>query len=105
MNGFDENFVGWGLEDRDLQRRLLMLGIRSYSILHKTAAYHLWHPTAPSFARNNHGTRNLEYYQNKSVSMRCQVGLSQRRANTRDQLANACVALAKPTSPLDPMLL
>lgn len=62
VNGFDEQFVGWGLEDRDLQRRLERLGLRPWSILLRTAPVHLWHPPAPSFARNNAGTFNLEYF-------------------------------------------
>jgi GT2 family glycosyltransferase len=63
INGFDEQFVGWGLEDRDLQVRLERLGLRAWSILLRTAPVHLWHPAAPSFARNNEGTANLAYFQ------------------------------------------
>ena len=62
VNGFDEQFVGWGLEDRDLQARLERLGLRAWSILLHTAPVHLWHPPAPSFARNNEGTANLTYF-------------------------------------------
>ena len=62
VNGFDEQFVGWGLEDRDLQVRLERLGLRAWSILLRTAPVHLWHPAAPSFARNNEGTANLDYF-------------------------------------------
>ena len=62
VNGFDEQFVGWGLEDRDLQVRLERLGLRAWSILLRTAPVHLWHPPAPSFARNNEGTANLAYF-------------------------------------------
>lgn len=62
VNGFDEQFVGWGLEDRDLQVRLERLGLRAWSILLSTAPVHLWHPPAPSFARNNEGTPNLDYF-------------------------------------------
>ena len=62
VNGFDERYVGWGLEDRDLQVRLERLGVRAWSILLRTAPVHLWHPVAPSFARNNHGTANLAYF-------------------------------------------
>jgi glycosyltransferase involved in cell wall biosynthesis len=62
VNGFDEEFVGWGLEDRDLQVRLERLGLRAWSILLHTAPVHLWHPPAPSFARNNDGTANLGYF-------------------------------------------
>ncbi len=63
VNGFDEQFVGWGLEDRDLQVRLERLGLRAWSILLETAPVHLWHPPAPSFARNNEGTANLAYFE------------------------------------------
>jgi glycosyltransferase involved in cell wall biosynthesis len=63
VNGFDEQFVGWGLEDRDLQVRLERLGLRAWSILLHTAPVHLWHPPAPSFARNNESTANLGYFE------------------------------------------
>ena len=62
INGFDEQFVGWGLEDRDLQHRLERLGLRVRSILLRTAAVHLWHTPAPSFTRNGAGTPNLDYF-------------------------------------------
>ncbi len=75
VNGFDENFVGWGLEDRDLQLRLSQLGLRFRSIVLATAACHLWHRPHPTFARNNEGTANLRYFRRGSVSTRCQNGL------------------------------
>ena len=65
VNGFDENFVGWGLEDRDLQLRLSQLGLRFRSIVLATAACHLWHRPHPTFARNNEGTANLRYFQRR----------------------------------------
>jgi glycosyltransferase involved in cell wall biosynthesis len=75
INGFDENYVGWGLEDRDLQLRLGHLGVRFRSILGRTAAYHLWHPRHPTFARNNEGTANLRYYERPEVEIYCRKGL------------------------------
>lgn len=44
VNGFDENYIGWGFEDSDLIIRL-----QNYGIKHKTGQYnipvlHLWHP-------------------------------------------------------------
>jgi len=62
VNGFDECFVGWGLEDRDLQCRLERLGLRVTSILLATAPIHLWHPVSASFSRNGLGTPNLKYF-------------------------------------------
>ncbi len=62
VNGFDEQYVGWGFEDRDLQHRLERIGVRASSILLRTAPVHLWHPPAPTFARNGAGTANLAYF-------------------------------------------
>ena len=78
INGYDENYVGWGLEDRDLQLRLGRLGLRFKSILGQTTTFHLWHPPDATFNRNNVGTRNLEYYQRDDIATRCQAGLFQR---------------------------
>lgn len=75
INGFDERFVGWGLEDRDLQRRLTAIGVRVRSVLHRTAPVHLWHDPAASFSRNNQGTENLRYYMRTSVPSFCLDGL------------------------------
>jgi glycosyltransferase involved in cell wall biosynthesis len=75
INGFDENYVGWGLEDRDLQLRLSQLGVRFRSILGRTAVYHLWHPRHPTYAHNNLGTPNLRYYSRDNVATRCRQGL------------------------------
>jgi glycosyltransferase involved in cell wall biosynthesis len=75
VNGFDENYVGWGLEDRDLQLRLSRLGLRFKSILGQTVAYHQWHPAHQTFARNNEGTPNLRYYQRGEVRTQCLNGL------------------------------
>ena len=75
VNGFDERFVGWGLEDRDLQRRLSAVGVRVRSILHRTAPLHLWHEPAVSFSRKNLGTQNLEYYSRHSGPTFCLDGL------------------------------
>jgi glycosyltransferase involved in cell wall biosynthesis len=44
VNGYDENFVGWGGEDDDLRLRLRQSGRQIRSILRWTRTYHLWHP-------------------------------------------------------------
>jgi glycosyltransferase involved in cell wall biosynthesis len=51
VNGYDEDFEGWGCEDDDLGYRLRKAGLRIESIMRWTRAYHLWHPadtTAPA---------------------------------------------------------
>lgn len=45
VNGFDEDFVGWGQEDDDLGRRLMSAGVRPRSVVPYAIAYHLHHPT------------------------------------------------------------
>ena len=50
VNGFDEEFRGWGCEDDDFSRRIRNVGVKIRSILRQTRTFHLWHPvdvTAP----------------------------------------------------------
>ena len=44
VNGFNESFVGWGLEDTDLAVRLLNGGVKVRSGRFATNVFHLWHP-------------------------------------------------------------
>lgn len=43
VNGFDEAYSGWGLEDSDLVIRLLHAGIKHKSARFATPLFHLWH--------------------------------------------------------------
>ncbi|MFZ2300256.1 MAG: glycosyltransferase family 2 protein [Gallionella sp.] len=43
VNGFDESYTGWGLEDSDLVIRLLRAGVRSKSARFFAPVFHLWH--------------------------------------------------------------
>lgn len=87
VNGFDEHFVGWGLEDRDLQERLERLGVRVHSVLHRTAPIHLWHPPAPSFAPDGASTANLDYFLHGERPIFCRDGL------VKDDVDRSVVAL------------
>jgi len=44
VNGFDENFIGWGGEDDDLGRRLLAIGKAGYNFAYHCFPVHLYHP-------------------------------------------------------------
>ena len=44
INGFDEAYSGWGLEDSDLVMRLLHAGVRHKNGRFGTSLAHLWHP-------------------------------------------------------------
>lgn len=43
VNGLDETYCGWGLEDSDLVIRLLRAGIRHKSARYAAPVFHLWH--------------------------------------------------------------
>jgi glycosyltransferase involved in cell wall biosynthesis len=44
INGFDESYSGWGLEDSDLTIRLLRSGVKHKSARFAAPVLHLWHP-------------------------------------------------------------
>jgi glycosyltransferase involved in cell wall biosynthesis/GT2 family glycosyltransferase len=46
VDGFDSNYVGWGLEDSDLLIRLLRAGVQRKDGRFATGVFHLWHPLA-----------------------------------------------------------
>jgi predicted glycosyltransferase involved in capsule biosynthesis len=43
VNGIDESYSGWGLEDSDLVIRLLHAGVRHKSARFAAPVFHLWH--------------------------------------------------------------
>jgi GT2 family glycosyltransferase len=47
VNGFDEDFVGWGYEDSDLAIRLIKSGVRRKEGAYATGVLHLWHAENP----------------------------------------------------------
>jgi glycosyltransferase involved in cell wall biosynthesis len=47
INGFDETFEGWGLEDSDLALRLIHHGVRHRRVTCGLGVAHLWHPENP----------------------------------------------------------
>jgi glycosyltransferase involved in cell wall biosynthesis len=43
INGYNETFVGWGSEDRDVAIRLMNAGVKKLSIKMGAVCYHLYH--------------------------------------------------------------
>ena len=43
VNGFDNDFIGWGREDSEFVNRLLCSGLKRYNLKFKALAYHLYH--------------------------------------------------------------
>ncbi len=44
VNGFNENLVGWGIDDSELIQRMINNGVAGKRIKHKGLVYHLYHP-------------------------------------------------------------
>jgi len=43
IGGFDESYIGWGLEDSDLIVRLINSGVFKKKIIRGAVVFHLWH--------------------------------------------------------------
>lgn len=78
VNGFDETFVGWGLEDTDLQYRLARRGVQFVSIVGQSCTCHLWHPPPPSYVPRARGTTNERRLHRTGRLTRCRDGLAKR---------------------------
>ena len=66
VNGFDENYKGWGNEDDDLGHRLYRYGITGRNVTRTELPLHLEHPV------NNAALKrpNLPYYQKRLAEIR-----------------------------------
>ncbi len=55
VNGFNEDFIGWGQEDTEFAARLLHSGICRQNIRFNALAFHLYHPiaTRDSLSKND----------------------------------------------------
>ncbi|REK11408.1 MAG: glycosyltransferase [Planctomycetota bacterium] len=78
VNGYDENFQGWGCEDDDLRHRLRRSGVGVASILRWTHTYHLWHPTDTTAPAHWKEGANVAYLLRKGGLTRCRNGLVKR---------------------------
>jgi glycosyltransferase involved in cell wall biosynthesis len=76
VNGYDENFVGWGCEDDDLRLRLRAAGVKIRSILPWTHTYHLWHAPDPSYPQKWREGVNVPYFSRSHRATRCAMGLA-----------------------------
>ncbi|MBM4005456.1 MAG: glycosyltransferase [Planctomycetes bacterium] len=78
VNGYDENFVGWGCEDDDMRIRLRRSGTRVASILRWTRTYHLWHPPTATAPMAWRAGSNVAYLTRPMRLTRCRNGLLKR---------------------------
>lgn len=74
VNGYDENYVGWGGEDQDIALRLVMAGMRGRSVIKSAKMIHLWHPREIGDKHWLEGP-NIEYFFRKNIPVYCENGL------------------------------
>jgi len=76
VNGFDEKFTGWGLEDDDFARRLYKAGLHGRSVILDARALHLWHPSVGSKPQTIAESQNMAYFKRANVPPYCTDGLT-----------------------------
>lgn len=75
VNGFDANYVGWGLEDDDFAARLHKAGVKGRSLILGARAMHLWHESEASKPAGAAASPNAAYFRRRRLAARCENGL------------------------------
>ncbi|MBH0207456.1 MAG: glycosyltransferase family 2 protein [Nitrospira sp.] len=78
VNGLDESYEGWGLEDSDLVIRLLRAGVKHKSARFAATVFHLWHPEQDRGRLPDNQKRLNELLCSSAV--RAVIGLEQHQA-------------------------
>ncbi len=73
INGFNEDFVGWGREDSEMAARLFALGLRRKDPPFSAIVYHLWHEENPRTSLPENDRRLAETV--RSGIRRCKNGI------------------------------
>jgi len=76
VNGFSEEFVGWGREDSEFAVRMINNGIERYNLKFGGVVYHLWHKENKSNDLLKHNDEALAIAINEKRKV-CSVGLNQ----------------------------
>ena len=77
MNGYDENYVGWGGEDEDLGIRLVKAGVYCKSAIPYAKVLHIWHPKEIGNKHWKEGP-NINYFKRKIIPFYCENGLNKK---------------------------
>lgn len=78
INGFDERYCGWGLEDSDLVIRLLRAGVQHKSARFAAPVFHLWHREFDRLSLPENRQRLEAVLQGQAIE--AEEGLRQHRA-------------------------
>jgi glycosyltransferase involved in cell wall biosynthesis len=75
VNGYDENFIGWGGEDLDIALRMNMAGLKGRSAILTARMLHVWHPKELGGSHWKEGP-NIAYFNRKNIPCYCENGLT-----------------------------
>lgn len=75
VNGYDENYVGWGAEDQDIALRMVLAGFQGSSVIRTARVLHLWHPREIGEKHWKEGA-NVEYFFRSEIPVFCRNGLN-----------------------------
>ncbi len=75
INGFDEEYIGWGREDSDFALRLQNAGIRRKNVKFAAMGYHLFHSEESRASLTANDSKLQEAILRKKI--RCKKGISQ----------------------------
>lgn len=75
VNGYDENFVGWGAEDNDLADRLRLAGVEPVNLVGGALAIHWPHSRHYTKSQSYSESVNAAYAQRAGRLIRCRRGL------------------------------
>lgn len=76
VNGWNEEFLGWGQEDSELGVRLSNLGLRPRHVVYRAVNFHLWHPKSDQMA-GKHERHAMKMEIKRLGIVRCPKGLDQ----------------------------
>lgn len=82
VNGYDNEFRGWGRADGDLRERLKQVGVRPHSDWDRAIVFHLHHPPDPTKAAR----ANVTYSERSVIPTVAQNGFAQSAAAAPDAL-------------------
>lgn len=86
VNGYDEDFKGWGGEDADLGLRLYYSGLKSNSFSTCLPAIHMCHPLDPTKTSNTDNNKTMyEEKKNQVIKgkYKCKYGIDNRKDKDR----------------------
>jgi hypothetical protein len=73
VNGYDNEFRGWGRADGDLRERLKRAGVRARSDWSQAVVFHLHHPEDPSKQRR----QNVGYAERTQIPVAAHNGFAE----------------------------